>query len=52
MNIQTAQKLLNDPEYISAYVVWKQRSRHISDDVFTQAMDWTEAAFTVKAHQS
>ncbi len=52
MTIETAQALLNNPEYVSAYTEWNRRPMHISDAVFSKAMDWAEAALFVSAHQA
>ena len=51
MTIETAQTLLNNPEYVSAYAEWSRRPMHTSDEIFNKAMDWAEAAVFVSAHQ-
>lgn len=52
MTIETAQALLNNPEYVSAYAEWNKRPMHISDVVFTKAMDWAEAAVFVSSYET
>ena len=51
MTIETAQALLNNPDYASAFAEWNKRPMHISDVVFNKAMDWAEAALFIAAHQ-
>ena len=51
MNIETAQALLNNPDYVSAYADWNRQPMQTSEEVFKRAMDWAEAALFVSAHQ-
>ena len=50
LTIETAQALLNDPEYVAAYAEWNRRPMDIADEAFRKAMDWAEAALFVASH--
>ncbi len=52
MTIETAQALLNNPQYSAAYAEWNRRPMHISDAIFTKAMDWAEAALFVTSYEA
>lgn len=51
MPIKTAQAILNNPEYGSAYAELIRRPTDISEELYTKAIDWLQATLVVSAHQ-
>tara|TARA_B100000900_G_C20360099_1_gene625958 strand:+ start:479 stop:640 length:162 start_codon:yes stop_codon:yes gene_type:complete len=52
MNTTTAHAIINDQDYIQAFLHYRRKPMETNDDTFRLAMDWCQAQLTLSASKS